>query len=133
MLKYLPYPGYSKIYVAECFKSEFEAAFGKNQDASERCRKHLRRCFYKLEKDGADALGLYEQFEHIQDTKNPKLYAIRHPNSKYNERHIFVFAKDECVILLTSFLEKSGRNYYGNDKSGPIAKAINIYNKLEGL
>lgn len=78
-----------------------------------------------LDEKGMAALEL-EQFEHLRNTKNPALYAIRHPHSRINERYIYVYADGESVILLTAFKEKNAADY-----KSKIAQAIRIFNELE--
>ena len=52
-----------------------------------------------------------EQFEHLRETRNPNLYAMRHPHSQINERYIYAYSDGESTILLTAFKEKSVRDY----------------------
>jgi hypothetical protein len=72
-----------------------------------------------------EALTL-EQFEHLRNTIDPHLYAIRHPRSQINERYIFVYTDDESAILLAAFKEHDARDY-----ETAIARASRIYSELE--
>ena len=99
--------------------------FGKNTGEKSRYMKWLKVSLTFLENYGMDALSL-EIFEHLKGTSNPKLYAIRHPRSKINERYIFVFGAGERSTLLTAFKEKSV-----NDYKVAIIRAENIYSELE--
>ena len=78
-----------------------------------------------LDSDGMSALNL-EQFEHLKNTSNPNLFAIRHPNSQINERYIYVYSDGESVILLTAFKEKNARDY-----QSAITRAEQIFSELE--
>lgn len=78
-----------------------------------------------LDGHGMEALNL-EQFEHLKNTDNPRLYAIRHPHSQINERYIYVYMDDEGAILLTAFKEHDARDY-----EAAINRAAGIYAELE--
>jgi hypothetical protein len=79
-----------------------------------------------LDQYGTGAVA-FEQFEHLQNTERPRLYAIRHPHSQINERYIFVYADEESAILLTAFKEQNTRDY-----ESAICRAERIYSELEG-
>lgn len=116
---------FHRIYQAECFEDEVNAMFGKSSGEKKRYLKWLYTWLTILDKDGMAALNL-EQFEHLKDTANPNLYAIRHPRSQINERYIYVYADGESAILLTAFKEKSTRDY-----KTAIARAERIFTELE--
>ena len=117
--------GFNRIYQAECFPDEVKNMFGKNTGDMNRYMKWLYTWLSVLDIDGMNALTL-EQFEHLKGTKNPNLYAIRHPRSQINERYIYVYVDGENVILLTAFKEKNIRDY-----KTAIARAERIYSELE--
>jgi len=117
--------GFNRIYQAECFPSEFSDVFGKNKGEQARYLKWLYTWLVVLDREGMRALEL-SQFEHLQDTENPRLYAIRHPHSKINERYIYIYEDGEAAILLTAFMEKSS-----NDYKAAIIRAKNIIKELE--
>ena len=124
-MKIIPIEDFKRIYESEVFKNDFLDLFGKSKGDIKTYKNFLLRCLNLLDKEGLNVLDL-SQFEQLRDT-NPRLYAIRHPNSRINERHIFIVACDEeRFILLTSFLEKNK-----NDYKKAIIKAQNIYEKLE--
>lgn len=116
--------GFHRIYQAECFEDAMNAMFGKSTGDKKRYLKWLYTWFTVLDTEGMAALNL-EQFEHLKDTANPNLYAIRHPHSQIDERYIY--ADDESTILLTAFKEKSPRDY-----KAAIARAEQIFAELEG-
>lgn len=117
--------GFNRIYQADCFESEVNAMFGKSSGEKKRYLKWLYTWLSVLDKEGMAALNL-EQFEHLKDTDNPNLYAIRHPHSQINERYIYVYADGESTILLTAFKEKDTRDY-----RSAIARAERIFTELE--
>lgn len=117
--------GFNRIYQAECFEDDVHALFGKNLGEKKRYLKWLYTWLSVLDSDGLAALNL-EQFEHLKNTNNPNLYAIRHPHSQINERYIYVYADGESAILLTAFKEKDARDY-----KSAIAKAQRIFAELE--
>ncbi|GHV79348.1 hypothetical protein AGMMS49944_11390 [Spirochaetia bacterium] len=117
--------GFNNIYQAACFPDEFSALMGKNKGEERRYIRWLYTWLKVLDEQGTDALNL-QQFEHLQGTDNPHLYAIRHPHSQINERYIYVYADNEAVILLTAFKEKDSSDY-----DSAILRAQSIYNKLE--
>jgi phage-related protein len=117
--------GFSRIYQAECFPDEVKAIFGKSTGEMKRYLKWLYTWLSVLDLEGMSALNL-EQFEYLIDTKNPNLYAIRHPHSQINERYIYFYADDESVILLTAFKEKNTTDY-----NSAIARAKYVYAQLE--
>jgi hypothetical protein len=78
-----------------------------------------------LDEQGSYALSL-QQFERLQNTKDPPLYALRHPHSQINERYIYVYADDDAVILLTAFKEKDSDDY-----APAIARAKRVFSELE--
>lgn len=116
---------FNRIYQAECFPDEINKMFGKSTGEKKRYIKWLYTWLSILDSEGMSALNL-EQFEHLKDTSNPSLYAIRHPHSMINERYIFIFAEEERSILLTAFKEKSTRNYHS-----AIKRANRIFKELE--
>ena len=117
--------GFNRIYQAECFPDEVDKIFGKSTGEKARYIKWLYTWLHILDYEGMNALNL-EQFEHLKNTSNPCLYAIRHPHSKINERYLFVFADEESSILLTAFKEKSTDDY-----QSAIKRAERIFNELE--
>lgn len=116
--------GFKRIYQAECFPGDVETLFGKNKGERKRYLSWLYTWLTILDEQGMDALALL-QFEHLQDTDNPHLYAIRHPRSQINERYIYVYADGEAAILLTAFMEKSKEDY-----KPAIARATRIFSEL---
>lgn len=103
--------------------------FGKNGGEVERYKRYYSRCLKRLDEDGLFVLN-DEQFEHITGTggsNGPKLYAIRHPGSQLNERYIFFCIEGSRFVMLTAFLEKSGKDYYAPN----IKRAYNIIAGLE--
>jgi phage-related protein len=117
--------GFSRIYQAETFQDDFDAMFGKNKGERKRYILWLYTWLAILDDLGQNALAL-QQFEHLQNTDNPHLYALRHPHSKINERYIYVYADGEAAILLTAFKEKSSSDY-----GAAIDCAKRIYMELE--
>jgi len=117
--------GFERIYQAECFPNEVKSMFGKNVDEINRYMKWLFTWLSVLDSEGMGALNL-EQFEHLKGTDNPNLYALRHPRSKINERYIYIYADNECAVLLTAFKEKSTQDY-----RLAIIRAENIAKQLE--
>lgn len=117
--------GFNRIYQAECFTDEVHSLFGKNVGEKKRYLKWLYTWLTVLDSEGMAALQL-EQFEHLRDSKNPNLYAIRHPHSQINERYIYVYADGESTVLLTAFKEKDVRDY-----KSAIARAERIFAELE--
>ncbi len=117
--------GFNRIYQAECFEAEVSAMFGKSTGDKKRYLKWLYTWLSVLDSDGMATLNL-EQFEHLKDTNNPNLYAIRHPHSQINERYIYVYADSESTILLTAFKEKDARDY-----KAAISRAERIFAELE--
>ncbi|MEG0473918.1 MAG: hypothetical protein RR588_16420 [Solibacillus sp.] len=118
--------GFHRIYQAECFQDEFEMMIGKNKGESKRYLKWLYGWLTVPDEKGIDVLNL-EQFEQLQNTNNPVLYAIRHPHSRINERYIYVYMDGESVVLLTAFKEKSAADYKNS-----ISRATRIFSELEG-
>ena len=116
---------FNRIYQAECFPDEVKAMFGKSKGEMRRYMKWLYTWLSVLDNDGMDVLNL-EQFEHLKNTSNPNLYAIRHPHSKINERYIYLYADNESAILLTAFKEKNPHDY-----RVAIARAEHIFAELE--
>jgi len=114
-----------RIYQAECFPGEVNKMLGKNTGDKVRYLNWLNDQLLILDKMGMFALNL-EQFEHLKGTKNPKLYAIRHPHSKINERYLFLFSFGEKTILLTAFKEKNTGDY-----KSAVLRAENICANLE--
>lgn len=127
-LKYNKVSGFERVYQADCFQSDFLKLFGKSKNAVNRHWKYLYRCIRRLDQDGLHVLT-EEQFEYINGTNNPKLYAIRHPHSILNERYIFFANTGRTFILLTAFKEKSGKDYYAPN----IERANNIIAQLEDI
>jgi len=117
--------GFERIYQAECFPDEVDKMFGKSTGEKHRYMKWLLTRLSVLDNEGMSVLDL-EQFEHLKGTNNPKLYAIRHPHSKINERYIYVYAYDESSILLTAFKEKNSQDYLS-----AIKRAERIFAELE--
>jgi hypothetical protein len=119
--------GFERIYQVTEFSAEFEAMFKKNTGESIRYRIWLSAMLTILDEQGMNALN-YMQFEYLQQTDSPKLYAIRHPRSKINERYIYACEEldGEKMILLTAFKEKSTADY-----STAIERAKNLYAGIE--
>ena len=117
--------GFDRIFQAECFPDEVRKMFGKNTGEMSRYIKWLYTWLSVLDREGMKALSL-EQFEHIKNTSNPNLYAIRHPHSQINERYLYIYADGESAILLTAFKEKSTSDY-----QSAITRAEHIYAELE--
>jgi len=117
--------GFHRIYQAKSFPNDVEDLFGKNKGERKRYLLWLYTWLTVLDQQGQNALTL-QQFEHLQDTKNPHLYALRHPHSQINERYIYVYVDNEAVILLTAFKEKDT-----NDYKAAISCAQRIYSELE--
>jgi len=117
--------GFNRVYQAECFPDEVKSMFGKSTGGMDRYMKWLYTWLSVLDSDGMSALNL-EQFEHLKNTSNPNLFAIRHPNSQINERYIYVYSDGESVILLTAFKEKNARDY-----QSAITRAEQIFSELE--
>ena len=67
-----------------------------------------------------------QEFEHLKQTENPHLYAIRHPRSQLNERYLYVYEDGEKSVLLTAFSEKNPIDY-----KRAIERATNIYEQIE--
>ena len=99
--------------------------FGKSTGDMDRYMKWLYTWLTVLDSDGMNALSL-EQFEHLNGTSNPNLYAIRHPHSQINERYLYVYSDGESTILLTAFKEKNSSDY-----QFAIARAERIFAELE--
>jgi hypothetical protein len=116
--------GFNRIYQAECFPNEFLSMVGKNRGEGRRYLQWLYTWLKVLDEYGMSALAL-QQFEHLQGTENPHLYAIRHPRSQINERYLYLYADDETVVLLTAFKEKDAADY-----NSAILRANNIYARL---
>ncbi|GHS98584.1 hypothetical protein AGMMS50276_20650 [Synergistales bacterium] len=125
MLEIQKVVGFTRIYQAECFLSEVDAMFGKSTGDKQRYLRWLYTWLSVLDDCGMEALA-FEQFEHLKNTDNPHLYAIRHPHSQINERYIYVYMDEESAILLTAFKEHDARDY-----EAAIARAARIYSKLE--
>jgi hypothetical protein len=108
--------GYCRIYQAESFQKDFRDTFGKNRGETARHREWLARMLYVLDMDGRKAI-VRPQFEQLVNTGKPMLFSMRHPHSGSNERYLYAFESDEQIkadeniILLTVFLEKSGKEY----------------------
>jgi hypothetical protein len=83
--------GFNRIYQAACFPIEVDSMFGKNTGEKKRYLRWLYTWLSILDNYGMEALSL-EQFEHLKNTIEPRLYAVRHPRSQINERYIFVRA-----------------------------------------
>ena len=117
--------GFRRIYQAEVFPDEVEAMFKKNKGQRKRYLFWLYTLLTILDYEGKNALTR-QQFEHLSDTSNPNLYAIRHPQSQINERYIYVYIDDEAVIMLTAFKEKNKKDY-----KPAIERAKRIFSELE--
>ena len=117
--------GFNRIYQAECFRDDFEDMFKKNKGERKRYLLWLYTWLKVLDDQGEKALML-QQFEYLQNTHDPRLYALRHPHSQINERYIYVYTDSEASILLTAFKEKDT-----NDYKSAIARAKQIYLELE--
>jgi hypothetical protein len=117
--------GFTRIYQAECFPAEIDAMFGKSAGEKNRYLRWLYTWLSILDGYGMEVLTL-EQFEHLKNTDNPHLYAIRHPHSQINERYIYVYVDNESAILLTAFKEHDTRDY-----EAAIDRAARIYAELE--
>jgi len=117
--------GYERVYQAEIFPKDFVSMFGKNAGETKRYISWLATMLYIIDAKGTDALRL-EQFEYVQNTSDPNLYAIRHPRSKINDRYLFVYENSERTVLLTAFKEKDKRDY-----RKAIIRANNIYRQLD--
>ena len=117
--------GFKRIYQAECFPNEVMSMFSKNIGEKKRYLKWLYMWLSILDNEGMSVLNL-EQFEHLKGTKNPNLYAIRHPHSQINERYIYIYVDGECAVLLTAFKEKNLQDY-----KFAIKRAENIMAQLE--
>jgi hypothetical protein len=102
--------GYTKIFAAEIFSDDFEKMFGKNRGEIARYESWLAAILVILDNEGMNALK-FMQFEHLQSTSNPNLYAIRHPGSKINERYIYIYMSGESSVLLTAFKEMGNADY----------------------
>ena len=124
-MKIIKLAGFNRIYQAECFPDEVDKMFWKSAGDKKRYMNWLDVRMSFLDEYGMEVLN-QEQFEHLKGTINPKLYAIRHPHSKINERYIFVFTIGEASILLTAFKEKGL-----NDYKIAIQRAKNIFADLE--
>jgi hypothetical protein len=117
--------GFNRIFQADSFAEEVNNLFGKGSGEKERYLIWLRTWLRFLDDEGLAAIDR-EQFEYIKGTIHPQLYAIRHPHSNINERYLYTFFKNEFVILLTVFKEKSASDY-----KAQILRATNIYLRLE--
>jgi hypothetical protein len=119
--------GFERIYQVTEFPAEFKAMFKKNMGESVRYRIWLSAMLTILDENGMNVLQ-YMQFEYLQQTESPKLYAIRHPHSKINERYIYACEEldGEKMILLTAFKEKSAEDY-----SKAIERAKSLYAGIE--
>lgn len=99
---------YNNIYAVEGFQEEFEKTL-KEKNTDGRYHKWLRRKLAVLEESGYGGL-MDRDFEKLEDT-DPKLYAIRYPNSKKNPRVVYAYVDYGEVILLHTFQEKSKKDY----------------------
>ena len=117
--------GFNRIYQTVKFPDDFEAMFGKNKGEQKRYLSWLYTWLTILDEQGLNALTL-QQFEHLENTKDPHLYALRHPHSQINERYIYVYVDGEAAILLTAFKEKDKSDY-----RTAISRAERIYKELE--
>ena len=117
--------GFQRVYQAECFPEEVDKLFGKSSGEKSRYMNWLYTWLELLDRDGLKALN-FEQFEHLIGTNKPRLYAIRHPRSKINERYIFVFGAGERSTLSTAFKEKNVKDY-----KVAIKRAESIYSQME--
>ena len=117
--------GFQRVYQAESFPDDVEDMFKKNKGQRKRYLLWLYTWLTVLDDQGRDALVL-QQFEYLKNTKNPQLYALRHPHSQINERYVFVYVDGEAAILLTAFMEKDT-----NDYATAIARAKRIILELE--
>ena len=117
--------GFQNIYKVSTFDEEFSSIFGRS---SRQCDKQLQWLLTKLKI--LDSLGyqalLQENFKALKGTSDPKIYEIRHPRSKFNERVLYIYCDGNAVLLLTAFLEKSS-----SDFNAAIARAQNIVKSLE--
>jgi hypothetical protein len=84
--------------------------FWKNKGEIERYWVWLFGQLKVLEKYSARALAL-QQFEHLHDSDNPNLFAIRHPHSQLNQRYIYIYIDNEAAVLLTAFKEQKSADY----------------------
>ena len=116
--------GYNRIFIAETFFEEFNALFGKDKGNRHRYHYWLMESLKVLDRLGIKALRL-AAFEKLEGVYDPPMYAIRHARSAINERHIYVYAEDENVVLLASFFEKKTSDY-----ERAIEHAANVYQKL---
>jgi len=117
---------FNRIFQADCFPDEVNKMFKKSIGEKKRYIKWLYTWLSVLDCEGMNALNL-EQFEHLKDTSNPNLYAIRHPHSKINERYLYIYADEESSILLTAFKEKNTSDY-----QSAIKRAKRIIAELKG-
>jgi hypothetical protein len=117
--------GFVRVYETDNFFGDFAAMFGKNRGEARRYVLWLLSMLLILDEKGMSALQ-YEQFEHLENTKDPNIFAIRHPHSQINERYLYVYEDGEISVLLTAFKEKSPNDYPRN-----IIRAQNIYAELE--
>lgn len=117
--------GFKRIYRADCFIDDANTMFEKNIGERKRYIIWLFTFLERLDALGYGALTL-QQFEYLQNTENPRLYAIRHPHSRINERYIYTYADGGEIILLTAFMEREARDY-----NAAIIRAKNIYSMLE--
>lgn len=107
--------GFERIYELATFKKEFERTVNERRiiyPPFPRYQKWLISCLTILDVEGEAAIqsGKFEQL--IMDSK-PKIYSMRYPHSKKNVRVLYGF-KDNKIILLLAFAEKSGSDYKKN-------------------
>jgi hypothetical protein len=117
--------GFSHVYAIDKFENEFLSMFGKNKGEVKRYAIWLASMLEILDEKGMGALR-YQQFEHLENTNGPTLYAIRHAHSKINDRYIYVYTNGEDSTLLTAFMEKDVSDY-----THSIIRASNLYKELE--
>ena len=115
---------FNNIYYVDSFPDDLDALFGKNKGQKKVYMKWLYQRLETLDAEGRSALQ-YEQFEQL-NCEAPALYSIRHPQSKINERYIYVYFEQNNVILLTALKEKNRIDY---EKA--IKRSHNILIRLE--
>ena len=116
--------GFQRIYQTNSFINDINDMFKKNKKQRKQYLLWLYAWLTILDDMGITALTL-QQFEYLKNTNNPRLYALRHPHSKINERYIFVYVENETVILLTAFKEKDADDY-----KNAILRAKRVFSEL---
>lgn len=117
--------GFQNIYKGSTFDEDFSRIFGRSARQRDKQLEWLYTKLKILDSLGYQAL-LQENFKALKGTSDPKIYEIRHPRSKFNERVLYIYCDGTTVLLLTAFLEKSS-----SDFNAAIARAQNIVNTLE--